>query len=380
MTKARRKRQDPGRWVIREIDIDLGSLPQTVDVGRSQVQAVLFTVIGASWMIGALGLSGRLPLPAELQAGIVWGGALLGALFLIAGLGSMRRRQATLHTDGVAFEGTGMKDRFVPIAVYRGVAYAEVLIGRGRRNSSPDVPTHIQVIELLHDDPAFTVPLFVKRSDLIPRRRWEDYARRLRLPALEVDLAAPDGLSARPHDALDTPLAERLRDSRSDPPPDDGDRSPRGLRVKECTKDTAIITIAAPRTPYWVSGLLSIPIVLLYLAARIVDLVPFVLGVTLPATIILLAFLIHRDMASRRTLTLDAGGITVTDDLASEPGTRGSMLLSEIESIAVRRHRGNLGDELVIAGDDRRMRVGLGLSRSALVWLKRYLVAGIAKA
>ncbi len=380
MTTARHKRQDPGRWVIREVDVDLASLPQAVDVGRSQIRAFLFMVIGASWLIGALGLSGRLPLPAVMQAGIVWGGALMGALLLIAGLGLMRRRQATLHTDGVTFQSTGMKDRFVPIAAYRGVAYAEVLIGRGRRNSSLDVPTHIQVIELLHDDPAFSVPLFVKRSDLIPRRRWEDYARRLRLPALEVDFAAPDGLSARPHDALDTPLVERLRNGDAEPPSGDGDRSPRGLRVEEGARDGATITIAAPRTPYWFYGLLLIPIGVLYLAARLVDLVPFVLAVAVPATLILLAFLVYRDRASRRTLTLDAAGITVSDDLASEPGTDGSIRLGEIESIAVRRHRGNLGDELVIAGDDRRMRVGLGLSRSALVWLKRYLVAGMAKA
>ena len=374
----RRKRQDPARWVIREIEVDLASLPQVVDVSRSRVQAFLFMLLGASWLVGALGLPSRMPLQGSMLTAIAWAGARLGVVFLIAGLRLTRPRQATLHSDGVAFEGTRVKARFMPYASYRGVAYAEVLIGRGRRTSQ-NVPSHVQIIELLHDDPALTVPLFVRRSDHIPRQRWEDYARRLGLPALEVDLASPNGLSARPHDALDKPLVERLRDGEAEPFFDGGERSPQGLRVDEGARDTATITIAAPRTPDWFSGLRLIPIVFLYLAARLVDLVPFVLGVTVPAAVILLAFLVYRDRASRRALTLDAGGIIVTDDLSSEPDSQGSIALGEIESIAVRRHRGNLGDELVIAGDDRRLRVGLGLSRSALVWLKRYLVAGMAK-
>lgn len=75
-----------------------------------------------------------------------------------------------------------------PLPNYRGVLLRESQTP-GHSVGNIETSTRYQIIELAHDDARKTIPLYVEKGVEPPRRIHQDFAERLRLPALAEDIA-----------------------------------------------------------------------------------------------------------------------------------------------------------------------------------------------
>ena len=362
-------------WLAGDLYVDPLSLPHTIDLSSSRIHGLFLVVFGTVWTGALLGASGEVSNPDRLLTTARLSLIALGIAILFGGIASpMRRKRATLHGDGVAFEHRGLlgsKSWFLPYADYRGVAHRKIVFSRGRDPRRP--PVTQQIIELLHGDPQNSIPLFISETTETPRAQWERYARQLRVPALEVETVSSSGAIVRHPGDLDTPLRTLLRDGKVDHTFDRTAPVPAGLILDSTVPNSPTITIAAGRTPIWFYGLFLLPGIGMAFSAFMVDWIPALAGGAGLVSITLPIFLCLQDRLSHRQLVLDRDRLILTDPVTTARHWRDTLPLEEIESIAIRR-RSSFGDELVILGDNGRMCVGIGLSREALIWLKEFLI------
>lgn len=362
-------------WHAVRVDADFTFLPQTLDLSPSRSAAIALILFGGCWIgvvimvvggVTSLQLDDLIFLAVATPIGISIMGWGLTLLF--------RRHQAILSEDGVEVTERGLfgvRAWYEPYGAFKGVLYRRIVI-RGKHRTRT-----YQVIELLHEDRSKCVPLFVRRSSEVPRARWERYAQRLKLPAIEIE---DDGLLARGHEDLDKSLAELVAEGKVNHAFDPDAQAPEGLVVTRDHADAFTIAITAPRIPLWFVGILLAVAVGFFAVGFVGGPKPVVMafiGLVLAAFAI---FLLHRDRSSARAIRLDRSRLTVDDAFHGGRRSPSTFSFDEIESITLRSGDRNSGRELVIAGDAGRIKVGSGLSNEALDWLRNFLIAAITTA
>ena len=362
-------------WRSVRVKADLSDLPQTLDLSPSRAGAVVILVFGAGWSAFSWPLVSQAAGQQHLALLFTLLFPLIGLAMILGGVATLfRRRKVTFLGDGVEVEGRGLRGAeswYEPYTGFRGVLHRQEVVRR--KNSS----TTYQIIELLHEDPARCVLLYVKPTKKVPRERWEDYARRLKLPALEASGA---DVVARDHKDLDKSLKDLVEEGKVTHAFDSEAPAPSGLYLERQGEDRLRIVITAARYPLWFLGIFLLAGAGMMVAAITTGEKPLLLfGVGLLFAG-LPGYMLYRDRRSHRSLELDRRRLKVIDALQSDSRGRKDLALEEIEAIAVRKADGNLGRELVISSDRGAVHVGGGLSKPALAWLKDYLTAAIATA
>ncbi len=362
-------------WRSVRVSVDLSALPQTVDLSPLWAGAVIQIVFGTIWTVFTWNIFSEVRREELFILLFAVPFSLIGLGLVLNGIASLRRkRRATFRSEGVEVEGRrfwGAESWYQPYTAFKGVLHREEIVKT--KNSS----TTYQVIELLHDDPKKCVLLYVQATTKLPRERWEGYARQLRLPALEAGVA---GVIERDHGDLDKSLKHLVEEGKVTHGFDPDAEVPRGLYVERRDMDSLKVVITAGRYPIWFLALFMLVGAAMMTGAFFTDQNPIILfgaGLLFSG---LPCFMLVRDRAARREISLDRRELTVTDALRLNRHSRSELSLDEIESIAIRRARGNTGWELVIASDRGPIYVGLGLSKTALAWLKDFITAAIATA
>ncbi len=362
-------------WHSVRVKVDLSTLPQTVDLSPSRAGAVVQIVFGTAWTLFVWSMVTEVRQDDLLVLVFAVPFSLIGLGMALHGLATLRRKRSVVFRgDGVEVEGRGLwgaESWYQPYTAFKGVLHREEVVKT--KNST----TTYQIVELLHEDPKRCVLLYVKATTERPRERWEGYARRLELPALE---SGADGVVERAHGDLDKSLKDLVGEGKITHAFDPEAAAPRGLYVERRDADSLKVVITAGRYPIWFLTLFMLAGAAMMVGAFFNEQNPVVLfgaGLLFGG---LPGYMLVRDRAARREISLDRRRLTVTDALRLNRHSRDGLMLDEIESIAIRPARGNSGRELVIASDRGPIHVGLGLSKEALAWLKDFITAAIATA
>ena len=363
------------RWVRPRID--LNALPTRAAFAPPRLPMLLAVGFGCIWMI--------ISLPILVQMADIGSPALLfsllfpaiGLAFVItAGLQFFRQWSIRFDPKHLTVESrslSGANTWTLPYRDFKGVLLKERTV-RGKNRS-----TTFQIIELHHDDPAKCLPLFVDASTESPRTRWETYARRLDLPALEE---SKQGVSSRNPDELDKSLRELVSEGKLSCDYDPSQPPPRGLAVWQDGMDgeqVLHIGLTAGRIPVWSAGFLcGIPLILLIVGMTQPESWP--MAMVAAAFLALTLSLVVWDKRKRREIRVSRRELAVVDPWPWDRSSADRLPVDEIESLRIVRAPSNAGNELVVAGDTAQIRVGVGLSENALAWLKDYLTAAIATA
>ncbi|MBM3748483.1 MAG: hypothetical protein FJW34_22110 [Acidobacteria bacterium] len=202
---------------------------------------------------------------------------------------------------------------------YRGVVLRE------RQVRESDVGTmawgtHYHIIELAHDDPAKTVPLYVQESGAPPRHIQEAFARRFGLPALSPDSS---GEIARQVAELGRSLSEQ-----GAVVPDPG-RPPSGVQLRQ-RNGTTRLTIGNTRLGqslvwlFWV----ALPLVfgaLVYQLDPIMGYVAAGMAALLVLTILGIGKLMGRKEEDQRAICIDGERVWIVQGERREPALAGLM-------------------------------------------------------
>lgn len=366
-------------------EIDLGRLPVTAERKAGAFFGLLILLFACVW--------GGFPVLGMARNGFDLGRGPEQFLFLIfplIGVGIalyglhliLHRKSITIDKYFVAVAERGLlgaKAWREQISGYRGV------LARTRRVSTKHSSYTLYLVDLKHDDDAKTINLYTARGDRHWRSRWEDYARRLGLPALEEGAG---GLVARDVDDLDKSVTELLREGKVTV--DQGllaqggaQGGVMGVRA-EAAGDALVLTRTGPQNPLW-GGLIGIafPAVFIYFAffteemPVIVRIIFGGLGIIFEA-----AFLsaVIWDRISRRRLVITPDEVLLHSVGPSGP-TRGKRLpIAEVEAVEVQRGRkSDRRFALTIATDKKSLRFGLGLPAASLDYIKNAVLAQLAK-
>ena len=362
-------------WHNVRVDANITFLPQTLDLSPRRSSAVALILLGGFWIGITIAALGGVTSLTQGDMTILVGATIFGALVMAWGVTRLfRRHRVVLSADGVEVMERGLfgvDAWYEPYGAYKGVLYRRILI---RSKNSTRI---YQVIELLHEDREKCVPLFVKQSSKVPRERWEGYAERLKLPAIEIE---GNALSVRAHDELDKPIGELVAEGKVSHAFDPEAPAPPGLVVTRDHADAFTIAITAPRYPLWFLGVFLLAGLGLFAGSLFGGQAPLLMACTGLVFSAFPIYMLYRDRTSARAIQLDRSQLTVDDALRGRRRGPSTLSFGEIESITLRAEDGNMGKELVIASDAGQIRVGSGLSYRALKWLRNFLIAAITTA
>ena len=413
-------------WPSLQTAVDLGRLPVTVDQGpKATPKVTLLFAFGLVLMTGLYFLSGVLIEGAAVLSFNLFPVGIALTVLIVLVAAPLRRRRVTFDEEGVTVESRGLlglKTWSLPYEAFKGVLYREELLrrqnaGLQRQNTGSGI---FQVIELLHEKRNRCVLLYVCRTAEVPRDRWEGYARRLGLPALEI---GAEGINARAAGDLDKSLKDLAAEGKVDAAFDLAAAVPRGLRLERPEDGRLRVLVTATRISAKLLGFCALVGFALCAFAFTAGLTGIIL---LPVGLLfagLAWFMFQWDRNKPRVLEIDRLCLKITDDFDNDlveneriakfylaavagqtghpaagkqakaipfplPGTQDTyrteeLALQDIESVKVakvNRPSGPPAYELVITGDKHRFNFGRGLSMAALNWLKDFLTAAIATA
>lgn len=203
MIAAIRSLLDPGNWLGMKPALDPSAAVLSLDYRPAEgLWKLRMMVGGAVLAITAIVIYFS---PGGIVTLVAGGFGLFALLNLVRGLAESRFEKSLLITDNMVIVKSrtffGRNDWQEPIANYRGVLLREWRTTGNSVGNTPDLNTY-QIIELAHDDPGRTTPLYVADQSKSPRDIQEAFALRFDLPALQPD---GDAYAAREPEALDRP-------------------------------------------------------------------------------------------------------------------------------------------------------------------------------
>jgi hypothetical protein len=370
------RRSVPSAWINRRPQVSGEQFPQHVDLSPSRLGAM---IICAAGLVLLWSMRDFVDPIVEQQDPVIFAVALvfpvIGVGLVATGLVQMYRRQlVTFRESGVEVSErnlTGSRRWSASYSDYAGVLQREHTV------STRYSTTTYQIIQLLHADPAFDLPLYVARGGAFPRQRWEALAKRLRLPALQFD---DDRVTARPVKSLDDSLEEQIRAGRVTGGDGPYDPPPRAIRIKDdfsTGSEALLIELRRGRLPLTGYALFAV-----FMLAFMVTgyggpgqwpMVAFAAGLLAAIT-----WVRWKDSTSPRAIRLSHDAIESIDAWRWNTADAVTLGIAEIEGVRV--HRSGTAGSLVVAIESDRgtMHLGQGLSRAELNWLRDFLITQIA--
>jgi hypothetical protein len=373
------------------ISINLGSRASRrrwrIDVSAPPVEArQTGSTVGGSFIVLFSLIWGGFPtvgLVSLLRSGDIGAEGILFLVFPIVGLGLLAYGihillwRQTVFFDGHRFTVTerglmGVKSWSEPLSAYDGVLRRTRLVRT--KNSSYT----LYMIDLVHPDPDRHINLYTDTRETGFREMWEEYAKRLRLPALEV---GQGGMVRREAGDLDKSVAELIREGKVTVNYDVLSSHAAGLAV-DFEGDDVVITRTGPQNPWWGSALsVLFPLVFVGVAVLVPDMGLF--GRALFGGVgilfeVLFVIGVYEDLTSRARLRVGPDGVRV-NKVKSRGETAGSFIpAGQLESVTIARKDNQWRPALVVASDDESLRFGAGLPRRSLDFAMNAVLGKIA--
>jgi hypothetical protein len=392
------------------------------------VVGAVFAVLGFNY-IGSAADQGQFGSIIELafQAGPI--------IIMIAGLGLFARGAIMLADRRTArFEGgqvtvTGRsflrsESWSEALSAYEGVRWREIVVrrwtGLSNNTSSNNRPSVYQVLELQHPDPARCIPLYVtrlragahqklenlakllKRSakdgshpkfedfeklDGLPaedrvRQNWEHFSKLLGVPTIDT---RGEKQQVRAAADVDKSIRE-LADEGKIHAEWDGRPPPAGLEVidegdaDDPDAQAILVTIRAKKYPVWVYGAI-LAFCGFFFIMGVVDLalIAVLFGGGIGAGVIW-----HWKSEERNPRTIRITRTQLLIDTTNPGNATQHDVIDHraIESVKVsgQYDRTVMGSQLAIATDQEEYKVGAGLSKDGLAWLRDLILSAVAKA
>ena len=313
-----------------------------------------------------------------------------------------------LHRDGVAIEHTrlfGREERFIPWPEFLGANMRVHKIipthnDDDRRHGKTAKTRYFQIVELIHPDPKYWLPVLVQEgNDKLPRKAWEQTARQLNLPACVLD---GDSVQVRDAGDVDSSIAERVSTGRLNDSFDTSAPVPDGVATSMITAygDQAIRVDINKPTPQYFRLIAGILLALLLIGSGIA--IPLVSGDWVPLPVLglfglLLLLICGARLATQRSpqyLLITPERIRHRETAKPPPesaeaaakerasGSRHSLYrdgirLAKIEEVRLLSESGNAIIKLVTDRAD--LTIPTALSGKDARWLRDYLTSVIAK-
>ena len=364
-------------WLLSRPKVDLSRRPATASIAPNKAIGVIGLMFSLAWIGFTLFIVAEFrdaPLPAMAFAALFPAIGLIMAVTMIRTL--VQRLEVTFgHTAVTAVRRglLGSNNWTLPYSAYQGVLHRQVVVRSKNRT------TTYQVIELHHTQADRSIPLYVATGTTMPRDRWEDYSRALKLPAL---LASGDDILERGHCDLDKSVRELAAAGRIDLDYDDGVPPPPGLLVGTdgVGGDKRLrVRVTAARVPAWAAAMfVGFPGIFIALGIGKPEAWPAAAFGALFVAVFLWTYL--KDRRSPRALIITRHEVIAEDAWPWDKSSLDRIALNRVETVRLGRGRSDSGRLLLIEGDRGRIAFGQGLSKAALDWLRDYVTAAIVKA
>lgn len=359
--------------------LDLDNLPLDYEDKGSRSTGIFLTLFSLAW--------GGIPTVALIfiiASGQFEPGALAILLFTVIGAGlfflglKMLFKRKKLHIDheGVRVDEKGLfsaSSWSEPFSSYTGVSSREEYHSGGK--NSPSYTLYI--VELAHEDKEKVITLYSSKSQEGHRKIWEDYCRKLNLPAVEKD---GDGYLKRDVEDLDKTVAELVQEGKIDVDFDPSQNIPQELSVRPEGDELAIIMNRKKSVVGGIIGLLfglGFPGVFIWVGFFTKN-GPIMFG--LVGVFILLAIIagVTFGMLTKPCVRVSKERVTLC-----WVGRWGEMFprsinSAEVESVKVYKKDGTAHDAVWLVSDANALSIGQGLQREALEWLKSCILKVIA--
>lgn len=362
------------RW-----EMDLSTLPvERVKTG-SRALGVFLVVFALIW--GGLPLLG---LASELRAGRFGTETLLFLIFPVIGVGLLlfgvhsliwRRRIAF---DGSAFTVAehglrGTRQWREPLSAYQGV------MRHTRHVRTKNSSYTLYMIDLVHPDSDRKINLYTDTRKGGFREKWEEFSRRLALPALEE---GEGGVVRREAADLDKSVGELIAEGKVEIDFDILARPAKGVAAS-FEGDVVVLTRTGPVNPWWGSLIAVLfPLIFVGVAVFAPDMpwfkrylfggvgalfeVVFVIGVV-------------TDILSRQRLRVGPAGVLVNRAYSGRETGGKRIDAAGIETVTIARKSNGSRPALAIAGDRETLTFGRGLPRRSLEFAMNTVLAKIAE-
>lgn len=208
---------DPGDWLGMRPALDPSAAPLALRRVPNPGEAKLRIVVGVAVLLAAAFVS-WLFWDDGFVVFVACGFGAFALANLAYGVMQTGFEKSLLIDDGMVVVKTrtllGRREWREPLANYRGVRLWERHLRRGTIGNVEPAKTY-HIVELAHEDPGRTLPLYVRADGPPPRDVQKAFARRFGLPAL-----SPDGGReiVRAPDALDRGLAQTAPRDPGPPP------------------------------------------------------------------------------------------------------------------------------------------------------------------
>ena len=281
----------------------------------------------------------------------------------------------TVTFDGTAFTVgerglRGVRHWREPLSAFQGV------MRRTRHVRTKNRSYTLYIVDLQHRDEDRSINLYTATTDRGFRDAWEDYARRLGLPAIEE---GAEGMVRRDAADLDKSVGELIREGKVDIDYQTLSRRAEGLAVG-FEGDVVVLTRTGPVNPWWGSALaVAFPLIFVAVAWFAPDLPPvgrLLIGGMGALFELLIAIGVVRDLTSRERLRIGPDRLRVNRVSGAGESAGRSMAASDIESVTVARDS-DRRREIAIAGDTGILKFGKGLSGRSLEFVMNTILAKI---
>lgn len=309
-----------------------------------------------------------------------------------------------------------------PLSAYQGLRWREIVVRRRVRvgstgNSRRNLPRIYQVLDLYHSNPKRSIPLYVTRlredryrafnklSEVMERSeeargklgglagkiddlqintrsRWEQLAEVLGVPAIDTR----DGMQqVRAAEEIDKSIRQMADEGKihaewDDRPP------PNGLEVDyEGDEDTPEgqsieVIIRAKKFPIWLyGGLVLICGFVFILGVFELELILLIFGGIIGAGTV---WHWKSEEKNPRSLSITRSQLLIDTPNPGNATKSDTIDHTEIESVAItsRYDKSSFGPQLVVATDREEFKMGAGLSKDAIGWLRDLILSAVAKA
>ncbi len=362
------------RW-----EMDLSTLPvERVQTG-SRVFGVFIVVFALIW-----GGAPILGLVSELQAGRFGAETLLFLIFPVIGIGlllfgvhSLMWRRRILF-DGRSFTVAehglkGTRQWSEPLSAYQGV------LRHSRHVRTKNRSYTLYMIDLVHPDGERRINLYTGTSDRGLRDKWEDFARRLGLPALE---AGEGGMVRRDAEDLDKSVGELIAEGKVDIDREALSRPAEDLAVSQ-EGDVTVLTRTGPANPWW-GSLIAVLFPLIFVAVAVFapDMPIYARylfgGLGALFEVLFLAGVVT-DLLSRQRLRVGPAGVWVNRAYSRSESKGKRIEWDRIETVTIARKSDASRPALAVASDDQTLTFGGGLPRRSLEFAMNTVLAKIAE-
>jgi hypothetical protein len=360
------------------IEVDLDRLPATVERSGSRFLGGFLILFALAWGgIPVVGLLGTKQQFEPIEAAVLVIFTLAAIAIALFGLNEIVRRKV------ITFEGSrisvvqrglrGTRSWRQPLSAYRGVKAHTRRVRRNKRSYT------LYLVDLLHPEAERTVNLYTAASKRDWREKWEHYARRLNMPALEE---GEDGLIERAAGDLDKSAADLVREGKIEI-----DHGALGTKAEglgaDIVGDSLVITRAGSRNhPLGWAFMVLFSGIFLYFGFVFEDTPGPVRwpvgGIGLFFAVGLVTGAIW-DIVSRERLRVSSSEVRILS-ITRWGETRGRAIpASGVEGVKVVREPGQWRKSVVIGSDERALTFGQGLAEESLAFVRNSVLAKLVE-